>query len=79
MSRSAAENPPIDIEASADSVVLGWAPRATSLILVDLIHRLGAERVEFGLHQVPHRVAVRRNTPRRLSRTRQTKHLGPEC
>ena len=28
---------------------------------VDLIHGIGAERIEFGLHQVPHRVAVGRD------------------
>ena len=45
--------------------------------LVDLIHRLGAERVEFGLHQVPHRVAVRRDERLGgLLEVRQTQHLG---
>ena len=53
-------NPAIEILAS-DSAVFGWAPLAAASDRVDLIHRFGAERIEFGLHQVPHRVAVRRD------------------
>lgn len=45
--------------ASANAV-FGWAPGGRT-DRVDLIHGFGAERIEFGLNQIPHRAAVGRN------------------